>query len=51
MKTLSVLPSQGAENASHLAVAAGDAASGWLQTHPDQVSKIIEELKKISNKK
>ncbi len=51
MKELSVLPSQGAQNPSRLAVPAGEAASSWLQTHPDQASKITEELKKICKKK
>lgn len=51
MKELSVLPSQGIQKSSLLAVAAGEAASSWIQTHPDQISKITEALKKNYKKK
>ncbi len=51
MKELSVLPSQGIENAASLVKAAGEAASSWLLTHPDQISQIAAALEKDCKKK
>lgn len=51
MKELSVLPSQGIENTATQAKAVGEAASGWLMAHPDQISRIAAVLEKDCKKK
>ncbi|MBS5725838.1 MAG: hypothetical protein KHW59_08700 [Clostridiales bacterium] len=51
MKKLQVLPSKDLTNVARLADAAGNAASGWLQSNLEQANNLLPALKKIAEKR